>query len=413
MRLVVAFLAPIAISGVLWLGSSYVMYGDFNPTVAYGYSQGAELAWLNVPRELLGLSFDQEYGLLPYSPIFVVSVLGAWLMVRRRDTRGYLIGVLLVMVPFLASTTQYYMWWGGNSVPARFVVPILPLLAPMIAIRLALAYSVLAFVAVVARPGAKLMYNDRDGTGHLVETVQAGVPLTAMLPSFINPDILIQLPSTAVWVVAAVFAAVVTRLVARRARTGPFGSAVVALLMFGGSGSVLATTLSDTASRATVRAGRQRLLDAYPGERLTAFGYESGAWLSDAELLDQATLEMRLDPAVVADPSRLAGSFELPPGRYDLLVWFTDQQVDDGYVFVSYDRNGGVIARAHGRGTNPAVVPFELPVGLQALRVGATSAELVKMVSRVAVAPRRLVPRRARPDVGWVRSVKPVGERLV
>ena len=425
MRLVVAFLAPIAISGVLWLGSFYVMYGDVNPTVAYGYSQGAGLAWLNVPRGLLGLSFDQEYGLLPYSPIFAVSVLGAWVMVRRRDTRGYLIGVLLVIAPFLASTTQHYMWWGGSSVPARFVVPILPWLVPMIAIAirdlrgsaprsaigLALAYSVLAFVVVVARPGARLMYNDRDGTGHLAETMQAGVPLTATLPSFINPDILIQLPSTAVWVVAAVLAAVVTRLAARRARTGPFGSAVVALLVFGGSGSVLATTLSDTASLATVRTGRQRLLDAYPGERLIAFGYESGSWLSDAELLDQATLEMRLDPAAVADSS-LAEAFGLPPGRYDLLVWFTDQQVDDGHIFVSYDRNGGVIARAHGRAMNPAVVPFELPVGLQALRVGATSAEQAKMVSRVAVAPRRLVPQRARPDVGRIRSVRPVGERL-
>ncbi|HCE02343.1 MAG TPA: hypothetical protein DEQ98_03805, partial [Acidobacteria bacterium] len=87
---------------VLWLGSFYVMYGDVNPTVAYGYSQGAELDWLNVPRGLLGLSFDQEYGLLPYSPIFVASLLGAWLMARRREMRGYLIGVMLVIGPFLA-----------------------------------------------------------------------------------------------------------------------------------------------------------------------------------------------------------------------------------------------------------------------------------------------------------------------
>ena len=49
-RLVAAFLAPIGVSGLLWLGSFYVMYGDFNPTVAYGYAQGAELAWLNIPR---------------------------------------------------------------------------------------------------------------------------------------------------------------------------------------------------------------------------------------------------------------------------------------------------------------------------------------------------------------------------
>ena len=426
MQLAFAFLAPIAVSGVFWFGSFYVMYGDVNPTVAYGYSQGAELDWLNIPRGLLGLAFDQEYGLLPYSPIFAVSLLGAWVMTRHRDTRGYLVGVLLVIAPYLASTTQYYMWWGGASVPARFVVPILPLLAPMIAIAvrdvrdsaarggmaLALGFSLLAFVAVVVRPGAMLMYNDRDGTGRFLETLQDGVPLTATLPSFIDPDIFAQLPSTLVWVLAAVLAAVVTRQAARHVRTGPFGSAVVALLVFGGFGSALAAaTLPASASWATVQAGRQRLLNVYPGERFSAFGYESGAWLSDAELLAQATLEMRLDPVADRDQSRLAGPFGLPPGRYDFLVWFTDQQVDDGNVFVSDDRNGGSIVRADGRSTNPAVVPFELPVGLRGLRVGATSTELAKMVSRVAIVPRRLVPRRARPDVGRVWAVRSVGER--
>ena len=425
-RLVVGFLAPIAVSGVLWLGSFYVMYGDFNPTVAYGYSQGADLAWSNIPRGLLGLAFDQEYGLLPYSPIFAAAVLGASLMVRHRDRLGYLIGVLFLIALFLIGTTRVYMWWGGDSVPARFVVPILPFLVPMIAIAirdmrgaaarggiaLALAFSLLAFVVVVVRPEARLMYNDRDGTGRLVETLQAGVPLTATLPSFLDLDILTQLPLTLAWVVAAVLAAVVTRLVARHARTGLFGSAVVAMLVFGGFGSLLATTaFPDTASQATVRAGRQRLLDVYPGDPLVGFGYESGAWLSDAELLDQATFETRLDPAVIGDPNRLTGTFDLPPGRYDFLVWFTEQQVDDGQVFVSDDRNGGMIARADGRATNPAVVPFELPVGLRALRVGATGAETAKLVSRVAVAPRRLVPRRARPDVGRVWAVRSVGGR--
>ena len=425
-RLVVAFLVPVAISGLCWLGSFYVMYGDVNPTVAYGYSQGAELAWLNIPRGVLGLSFDQEYGLLPYSPIFAVSALGAWVMARRRDTRGYLIAVLLVIVPFLASTTQYYMWWGGGSVPARFVVPILPLLVPMIAfamralrgsaargaIGLALAYSVMAFVVVVVRPGAMLMYNDRDGTGRLVETLQAGVPLTAALPSFIDPDVLIQLPSTAVWVLAIVLGAVTARVVARQAWTGGFWTATIAALLFGASGSLLAAmVLPDTPAPDTVQVGRQRLLDAYPGTRLDAFSYETGTWLDDAALLDRATLEMALDTGTVDDPSRLTRPFDLPPGRYDVLVWFTDQQVGDGHVFVSYDQTGGVIARGHGRATNPAVVPLDLPLGLGALRVGATSVELASTVSSVAVAPRALVPQHERPDVGRVRSLKPIGNR--
>ena len=425
-RLVVAFLAPIAIVGVLWLGSFYVMYGDFNPTVAYGYSQGAELAWLNIPRGLLGLSFDQEYGLLPYSPIFAVSVLGAWVMVRRRDTRGYLIGVLLVIAPFLASTTQYYMWWGGSSVPARFVVPILPLLAPMIAIAirdlrgsaarggiaLALGYSVLAFVVVIVRPGAMLMYNDRDGTGRLVETMQAGVPLTAMLPSFIDPDILIQLPSTAVWVVAAVLAAVATRLATRRVWIGGFWGATIAVLVFGASGSLFAAmVLPDTPGRDTVQTGRQRLLQAYPGGSLHAFSYETGGWLDPAELLSRAALETRFLDGPPPDPARLAGPFTLPPGRYDLQVWFDEPQAGDGFVWLSSGRAGVVIARAYGRGASPEAVPLILPVGFTALQVGATSPELAAAVTGVTVVPRSVVPRDDRREVGRIWSVKPIGDR--
>ncbi len=426
-RLVVAFLAPIAVSGGLWLASFYVMYGDVNPTVAYGYSQGAELAWLNIPRGLLGLSFDQEYGLLPYSPIFAVSVLGAWVMARRRETRGYLIGVLLVVAPFLASTTQYYMWWGGSSVPARFVVPILPLLAPMIAvairdlrgsaarggIALALAYSVLAFVVVIVRPGAMLMYNDRDGTGRLVETVQAGVPLTATLPSFIDPDILIQLPSTAVWVVAAVLAAVATRLATRRAWIGGFWAATIAVLVFGASGSLFAAmALPDTPGRDTVQTGRQRLLQAYPGESLRAFSYETGGWLEPVELLGRAALETRFDDGPPLDPARLVGPFTLPPGRYDLQVWFDEPQTGDGYVWLSYGRTGGVIARVHGRGASPEAVPIDLPVGFTALQIGATSPELAVAVTGVRVVPRSVVPRDDRRVVGRIWSVKPIGDRI-
>ena len=425
-RLIAAFLAPVAVSGVLWLGSFYVMYGDINPTVAYGYSQGAELAWLNIPRGVLGLLFDQEYGLLLYSPIFAASLVGAWALARRGETRGYVIGVLLLVVPFLASTTQYYMWWGGSSVPARFAVPILPVLAPLIAVAIrdcrgraargcvavALAYSVLAFVVVVVRPAEMLMYNDRDGTSHLVEAFQAGVPLTATLPSFINPDILIQLPATAIWVVAAVLAAVTARLAARRARAGAFWSAAAAVVAFGAAGALLgATVLPDGMSRDAVRLGRERLLDGYPGGHLRAFSYEGATWVTPAELVDRATLELRLDPDPAADPGRLTGPFDLPPGRYDLLVWFTQRQTADGYVFLSSDRTAGEIARGHGRATNPAVVPLVLPVGLLALRVGASSADLATMVSGISVVPRSIVPLAQRPDLGRIWSVRSIGDR--
>jgi hypothetical protein len=42
---------------------------------------------------------------------------------------------LLAMVAlFVAASARMYMWWGGSGAPARFLVPILPLAAPMIAV---------------------------------------------------------------------------------------------------------------------------------------------------------------------------------------------------------------------------------------------------------------------------------------
>ena len=424
-RLVVALLAPIGVSGLLWLASFYVMYGDVNPAAAYGYAAGADLSWLNIPRGLLGLSFDQEYGLLPYSPIFAVAALGGWALARRPDTRGYVVGVLLVIAPFLATTTQYYMWWGGNSVPARFVVPILPLLAPLIAVAmrdfrssaarggvaLALAYSMLTFVVVVIRPAARLMYNDRDATGRLVEAAQAGAPLSAALPSFIDPDILIQLPSTLVWVAAAIVAAVTTRLVVSRAWAGGFWSATVTLLVFAGSGSLFAAMVLPDTSGHTVEAGRQRLLQVYPGEHAEAFSYDAGGWLEPAALVERGAFERRFDDGPATNPAEMAGPFSLPPGRYDLQVWFDEPQTGDGQVFLSYDLTGGLVARAYGRGGSPEQVPLELPVGLTALRVAATSPELAAAVTGVRVVPRVVVGRDDRREVGRIWAVKPIGAR--
>ena len=134
MRLAAAMLVPLAVSGVLWFGSFYVMYGTVNPTVVYGYGAGSNLQAANIPRGVLGLFFDQEYGLLPYSPIYLLVGLGCWLMLRRSATRWQLVGLMTTTVVYLLTVTQYYMWWAGWSIPARFLVPVLPLVAPMLAV---------------------------------------------------------------------------------------------------------------------------------------------------------------------------------------------------------------------------------------------------------------------------------------
>ena len=211
-RAMALLLAPVALSGGLWLLSFFVMYGSFNPTVVYGFNAGAPLSMSFIPRGFLGLFLDQEYGLLLYSPIYLMALPGLGILMRQPDTRWRTLALVGMTITFLIGTTRYYMWWGGMSVPARFLVPVLPLAAPMIAVvfeRLGapwravagalLTTSLVVVVVLVYQPALELMFNTSDGTSQLVERFQGGVALTALLPSFLPPGwSAAQLPTLAI-----------------------------------------------------------------------------------------------------------------------------------------------------------------------------------------------------------------------
>ena len=133
-RAAAAFAAPVAVSVASWLMFFYVIYGTFNPEAPYGDYPRMFVLMRNIPRGLLGLLFDQKFGLLIYAPVYLAAVGGTWLMLREREWR-WLGAVLLAAIAIhVGSTTRLYMWWGGNSAPARFLVPILPCLAAPIAV---------------------------------------------------------------------------------------------------------------------------------------------------------------------------------------------------------------------------------------------------------------------------------------
>jgi hypothetical protein len=122
-RAAAAFAAPLAASLASWLAFFHEIYGTFNPEAPYGDYTRIFVLMRNVPRGLLGLLFDQKFGLLVYAPVYLFAAGGTWLMLRRREWR-WLGGILLAVVAIhVGSTTRLYMWWAGNSAPARFLVP--------------------------------------------------------------------------------------------------------------------------------------------------------------------------------------------------------------------------------------------------------------------------------------------------
>ena len=93
------------------------------------------------------------------------------------------------------------MWWGGSSAPARFLVPLIPCLAPMIAVavadaRFAWARPLIAVCAMVSigiafmaaiLPESRLVYSDPHDYARLLMALQGGSPHAAF-PTFTEPD---------------------------------------------------------------------------------------------------------------------------------------------------------------------------------------------------------------------------------
>jgi len=195
-RQVIAFGVPIAISLAAWFSFFYVIYGTFNPQAPYGANPNQN-AIANIPRGILGMLIDQKFGLLMYAPAFLAAAVGLWLGEVHARWRRLTMGATATMVIFVLVSARFYMWWGGSSAPARFLVPIVPLAAALVAIALtetrgALRGAILALgsvnvlvalIAVTSRD-PRMLFSDPHGTSHFLRAVEGSVPADSIVPTF-------------------------------------------------------------------------------------------------------------------------------------------------------------------------------------------------------------------------------------
>ena len=82
-----------------------------------------------------GLLVDQEYGLLPYAPVYVVALTGLWRMWRDGgEGARRAVEIVVTFGALLATVGAFRIWWGGTASPGRPVTSGLLLLAMPIAI---------------------------------------------------------------------------------------------------------------------------------------------------------------------------------------------------------------------------------------------------------------------------------------
>jgi hypothetical protein len=189
------FLAGTTASVAAVLVFSYVTMGSFDPTAAYGHQR---IFVERVPLGIGGLLFDQEFGLLPSAPVYLLGLVGLVSLSRRHRLLGVVatLSLFAVMLPGAA----HPLWTGGNAPPARFLFPALPLLLVAAACLLDRGKSVVGWAppllatslgisgAMLLLPGQPLYLNARDGTGQVWEALSSAWDVTDYLPSLVVAD---------------------------------------------------------------------------------------------------------------------------------------------------------------------------------------------------------------------------------
>ena len=128
-----AFLAVPTVSALAWIAFFIAVYGAPDPAIPY---RGSDLgAPAYIPGGLGGLFFDQMYGLFSNAPVLLAAPAGMVVLALRRGPYRLLSAQLaFIALPYVLTVTHFAMWWGGFSSPARFLVPLLPVLAIPVAV---------------------------------------------------------------------------------------------------------------------------------------------------------------------------------------------------------------------------------------------------------------------------------------
>ncbi len=417
-KAVTALAAPIALSLTAWLYFFYRTYGTLDPEAPYGSSTQLNVLMQNIPHGMLGLLFDQKFGIVAYSPVYGLALVGLVMMWKDAGLRAYASSLAAAAALFLLSSTRFYMWWGGSSAPARFFVPVIPLLAPMIAIAIDRLHGIAGRAAVtgvlivslaiaamcVAEPKAPFLFNDPHGLSALVQSLQGPAPLNLGLPTFTEENWLRPLGLLVGWLAAFGIGVGVTIAAIRSRRVGSsWGAAATTVLVFGATASAFegGRTIGHDVNRkaAVVLSGQLAALREFDAARLRAVDVHAWRRVSGPSLNSALTLGVsRQGESLSTGKAGEVGSpFELPEGEWEARVWLDGASSLAGELTARLAPQV-VLGRSTPPFATPAILRFRtvVPAPVQIALSDGSSAEACR---RIELAPVSLAAGAARSGI--------------
>jgi hypothetical protein len=426
---------PYTASLALWLLFFQIIWGSPWPQASYAEAGQTSLAGL--PAGVGGLLFDQEYGLLPVAPVFLVAFAGLWTMaVKGGDGRRVAGELILVAGAMVATVGAFHHWWGGSSVVGRNLVSVIPLLMIPIAVQFAAvpagsarraAQHLLVWVGAaitltlaVAQEGL-LLAQARDGSASLLEWLSPRWELWSLAPSFIHHDAATAWLYSLTWLLLALVAAwLLARVPARTC-----GGASLAALVTLGAGLAVASVVlpllpGETPPPEARLDARSRLpaLDGFDAAaRPVAITYTPFSRGSAEAVVPLLTLGVRPDQRLDPQPLRVIhnGRLSLPAGVYDVEVAWVDRDplpvTGPTTLGIQVGRTGPpwrrreVVARAGGMWSDR--VHLAVDAAFFGLR---GSLDVERAIAAITVRPVTIVNAGARPRVPQVLGGADYGE---
>jgi hypothetical protein len=164
--------------------------------------------WQGLLVAAAGLLVDRQYGLLVFAPLYALAATG--LVALWRGPRGIwlLTGITLLVVPYVGLTADFRVWWGGWSVPARYLAVLTPLLAAPLAASLSalwpnrpyrVMFAVLGVYGVILTFGLLAQIGDASVEQAILSNPTRNPPLFRWLALRIGVDLAPIVPGIAPW----------------------------------------------------------------------------------------------------------------------------------------------------------------------------------------------------------------------